>query len=52
MVLGGFGKIDVQKTAIAFKVPLGAAQTRHAPRQVIGHGQKSADCADRGIGLL
>jgi len=32
----GFGKNDVPKAAIAFKVLLGAAQTRHAPRQVIG----------------
>jgi len=32
----GFGKNDFPKAAIAFKALLGAAQTRHAPRQVIG----------------
>ena len=31
----GLGKNDVPKAAIAFKVLLGAAQTRHASRQVI-----------------
>jgi hypothetical protein len=31
----GFAKNDVPKTAIAFKVLLGAAETRHALRQVI-----------------
>jgi hypothetical protein len=32
----GFGKNDVPKLAFAFKVVLGAAQTRHVLRQLIG----------------